>query len=245
MINKVTNLKSKLKSQLKRIFYYGKNFYCPVCNSSIKFLKPAGIIPRSNAVCPVCGSFERHRLIWLFLNRETDLFNGLPKRMLHIAPEACFVEHLSSLSHIDYVTGDLYEEAMVRLDITDINFPDNHFDVIYCSHVLEHVPDDYKAMSELSRVLKQDGWAILQVPIKGNKTFEDWTIVEPQAREIAFGQSDHVRVYGTDYKNRLERCGFRVKVIPYLSSFDSELKIKYALSSEKDDIYYCQLDLNY
>jgi SAM-dependent methyltransferase len=241
MNNIASSFRLSLKENLKKIAYYGDQFYCPVCNSKIRFLKPAGIIPRPNAVCPVCGSFERHRLIWLFLVERTDLFSNYPKKMLHIAPENCFVERLSRLSHLEYVTGDLFEKAMVKLDITNICFPDNHFDVIYCSHVLEHVPDDHRAMSELCRVLKPDGWAILQVPIQGDKTFEDWTILEPKDREIAFGQSDHVRVYGADFKDRLEKAGFHVQVIPYLSNFDNESRKKYALSDEKDDIYYCGL----
>jgi predicted SAM-dependent methyltransferase len=241
MIDIISNFQVSVKRKLKKIVYYGNQFYCPVCNSKIRLLKPAGIIPRPNAICPVCGSFERHRLIWLFLVEKTDLFSKYPKKMLHIAPEACFVERLSRLSYIDYVTGDLFEKAMVKLDITDICFPDNYFDVIYCSHVLEHVSDDHRAMSELYRVLKPDGWAILQVPIQGDVTYEDWTILAPKAREIAFGQSDHVRVYGADFKNRLEKAGFNVQVVSYLTNFDNESKRKYALSNEKDDIYYCNL----
>ncbi|NJM65464.1 MAG: class I SAM-dependent methyltransferase [Acaryochloris sp. RU_4_1] len=180
-------------------------------------------------------------MIWLFLNQETDLFSSTKKKMLHIAPEDCLVNKLAECHSIDYLTADLNNSAMVKMDLTDIQYSDNSFDVIYCSHVLEHIPDDAKAMSELSRVLKSDGWAILQVPILREQTYEDLSITDPQEREKLFGQSDHVRVYGRDYKNRLEKAGFQVSVIPYVEKFDPSTRKKFGFDIEKDDIYFCKV----
>jgi SAM-dependent methyltransferase len=160
-----------------------------------------------------CGSLERHRLLWLYLKERTDLFDGTPKSVLHVAPESCLEPQLQQRLGAGYITADLFNpSATVKLDIMDITFPDQTFDVIFCSHVLEHVADDRKAMRELHRVLKRDGWAIVLVPILAEKTFEDPTIVDPEARLQAFGQSDHVRIYGLDYTDRLRDAGFKVEV---------------------------------
>lgn len=112
---------------------------------------------------------------------------------------------------IDYLSGDLFDPgAMERIDITDIRFPDDSFDLILCSHVLEHVPDDRKAISELFRVLKPGGTAFLLVPIGSARTFEDPSVTDPDERLRFFGQKDHVRQYGPDFEDRLVEAGFRV-----------------------------------
>ena len=134
--------------------------------------------------------------------------------MLHIAPEYGMEPRLRRSLGAGYVTADLTDpEVMVRIDITNIDFPAESFDVIYCSHVLEHVADDRKAMRELQRVLKRDGWGVLQVPIRPGVTYEDPTIVDPQERLRAFGQEDHVRQYGDDFADRLREAGFDVQVV--------------------------------
>ncbi|NJM95017.1 MAG: class I SAM-dependent methyltransferase, partial [Acaryochloridaceae cyanobacterium CSU_5_19] len=169
-----------LKSLLKKTINYGKQCYCPICNSKLRTFKPMQTVsPRLNALCPVCHSLERHRMIWLFLQHETDLFSSAPKKMLHIAPEECLAQKIAQCSTIDYLTADLNNSAMVRMDLTDIQYPDQSFDVIYCSHVLEHIPDDAQAMAELARVLKSTGWAIIQVPILRELTYEDLSITDP------------------------------------------------------------------
>jgi len=138
--------------------------------------------------------------------------NGSPKKMLHIAPEKELVARFRKVRRLDYLTADLHDpQAMVQMDITDIDYPDDLFDVIYCSHVLEHVGDDRKAMRELNRVLKADGWAVFVVPVKVEKTIEDASVTDPAERECLFGQQDHVRRYGRDFVNRLQEGGFRVK----------------------------------
>jgi ubiquinone/menaquinone biosynthesis C-methylase UbiE len=168
------------------------------------------------------------------------LLSGTQYRMLHLAPEDCFVSKFRQYSSIEYLTADLNNPAMLKMDITDIQYPDNYFDIILCSHVLEHIPDDEKAMRELSRVLNPGGWAILQVPILVEKTFEDPAITDPLEREEKFGQSDHVRIYGLDYRQRLEKSGFLVDIVPFLDDFSSRDRLKYGLNIQKDDIYYCK-----
>ncbi len=136
-----------------------------------------------------------------------------PVKLLHLAPEKPLMDLFIKQNNIDYLTADLNpEQVMVKMDITAIQYPDNIFDAILCNHVLEHIPDDRKAMRELYRVLKPGGWAILQVPVSKilEQTYDDITITSPQDREKYFGQKDHVRIYGKDYTQRLKEAGFTV-----------------------------------
>ncbi len=221
------------------IFYYGNKVTCPVCNASFSKFLPYGRVGRSNALCPNCLSLERHRLIWLYLQRKTDFFSANLK-MLHIAPEHCFISRFETLPNLDYITGDIESPlAKVKMDIHNIPFDDDTFNVIFCNHVLEHVSDDIRAMSEIRRVLKPGGWAILQIPIFHpwiDKTIEDPSLSDPKKREELFGQDDHVRKYGKDYPERIKKAGLQVneeKLIYELEEF--ELK-RYALP--KDEIIY-------
>jgi SAM-dependent methyltransferase len=143
------------------------------------------------------------------------------------------------MPNLDYVSVDLYSRlAMINMDATDIKFPEGTFDCVLCYHVLEHIPDDKKAMSEILRVLKPGGWGILQVPILAETTIEDPAINSPEDRERVYGQSDHVRAYGLDYKDRLEDAGFIVTVDDYVSELGGEVVRRCGL--EKDEcIYYC------
>lgn len=205
-------------------WYYthtGSTHYCPICDSRLSGFHSFG--GRQNVVCAVCGSWQRHRRDWLFMQKRTDLFDGRPKKMLHVAPEKALGKLFQEVPTIDYLSGDLNPEvAMVKMDITDIQLPNNTFDVIYCSHVLEHVPDDRKAMRELYRVLKPGGWAILHVPILREVTYEDPSVTTPEERLRVFGQSDHVRMYGLDYADRLREAGFDVSVEPFVDTFSAE-----------------------
>jgi len=209
----VKNTLRKLRAILLAVAYYGKSRFCPVCGHSFRQFCQFGIMPRKDALCVYCSALERHRFVWLFLEAKTDIFDGKPKTMLHVAPESCFESKFKKRIKGDYLTADLTSpSAMVKMDITDIQYPDQSFDVIYCSHVLEHVPDDKKAIREFFRVLKKDGWAILLVPITSEKTFEDLSIVDPKEQFKAFGQEGHVRAYGPDYVDRLTDAGFTVKI---------------------------------
>jgi SAM-dependent methyltransferase len=186
--------------------------HCPLCETDAEEFQPYGNPPRPNARCPNCKSLERHRLVWLFLTRETNLFEPPRKRMLHVAPEERMQAKFAQHDQIDYVSADLDSpRAEFKMDLTDIPMPDAFFDVIYCSHVLEHIPDDRAAMSELYRVLKPGGWAILDVPqLRQLHTDEDLSLT-PEERLKRYGQRDHVRKYGSeDYKAALEGAGFIV-----------------------------------
>ncbi|MDZ7797019.1 MAG: methyltransferase domain-containing protein [Candidatus Marinimicrobia bacterium] len=233
----VKDLLQRARNVMRAIPYYGKNRYCPVCGKSSRCFRPFGRVQRENAQCVHCGALERHRLVWLFFQKKTDLFNGKVKKMLHVAPERCFESIFKKRLGSNYLTADLFNpRAMIKMDICDIQFPDNYFDVIYCSHVLEHVLDDKQAMREFFRVLKTNGWAILNVPISRKKTFEDPSIVEPKERQKAFGLKSHVRRYGPDYADRLRDSGFTVKIIKADNLASSDEAVKMGLTGE---IYYC------
>ncbi len=210
-----------------------------MCESRFRKFLPYGRKSRSNALCPKCLALERHRLIWLYLKRKTDFFTKEAK-MLHVAPELCFMSRFDALENLEYITGDIESPlAKVKMDIHDIPFEDNSIDIIFCNHVLEHVDDDRKALSEMKRVLKPGGWAILQVPFfypLPKTTYEDKTIVTPQERERAFGQDDHVRMYGEDYGARLAESGLKVVEERLIDELSPEEKIRYALP-DKEVIY--------
>ncbi len=225
---------------LLRLFHYGKKRICPVCGkSSRRFLRFGGI-PRDDAMCVHCNSLERHRFVWLYFKKRTNLFDGSRKMFLHIAPEACFENELRNMLGNDYITADLFSDrAMVKMDITNIRYPDKSFDAIYCSHVLEHVQDDKKAIRELYRVLKTDGWAIILVPITADITFEDPAIVSPSDRRKLFGREDHVRCYGPDFVNRLEEPGFSVIVTNVHDLCNQDEVECMGLSKAAGEIFYC------
>lgn len=229
-----------LKYKVRAVFYRGSARFCPVCNKSSRQFRQFGTDPREDAECAHCGSLERHRFVWLFLQEKTNFFDNAPKKMLHVAPERCFESRFKEQLCSGYLTADLFDSrAMVKMDITDIQYPDQTFDIIFCSHVLEHVPDDRKAMSELFRVLKNDGWAILLVPITREKTFEDSSVTDPEARVKIFGQKDHVRAYGPDYVDRLRDAGFTVEISQVNDLIPETSAIRMGLMSSVGNIYYC------
>jgi SAM-dependent methyltransferase len=218
----------------------GDSVTCPCCgNRSASFLT-FGLADRPSAKCPYCGSKKRHRLLWLFLREQTDFFTGR-SRVLHFAPERCFRKRFEKLPNLDYVTADLApEKVKLVIDITSIPASAGSFDVILCSHVLEHVSDDRQAMRELYRVLKPGGWAAIMVPVDWDRarTFEDPSIVTPSQREQVFGQHDHVRCYGRDVSERIESAGFTV-VARSARELGPGAARKYSLSS-KDRVYHCR-----
>jgi hypothetical protein len=218
----------------------GDAHFCPLCESHVREFRPTGIAPRANARCPVCGSLERHRLLWLYFNERTDLFADRRKKLLHVSPEYLIGRRLRAHPSIEYLSCDLQSrQAMVQMDITNINLPDNSFDVVICNHVMEHVPDDLRAMSELFRVLKPGGWAILQTPIGRAPTVEDPSLRAASERTHRFGQRDHVRLYGPDYRDRLRSVGFDIHVDGYVRTLDPTIVASYGLDLN-EDIYCCR-----
>jgi SAM-dependent methyltransferase len=201
----------------------GSRVTCPLCDESFGSFAPFGNPRRDNARCHRCGSLERHRWLWLFLRDHTDLLKGDHSlAVLHFAPERLLGERLCRCPHINYKAADLAPSfyngrgvAVERMDVTNIPYPDGCFDVVLCNHVLEHVPDDVRAMGEIFRVLRAGGWAVLQVPTdpERDRTYEDFSITTEEGRTRAFGQKDHVRWYGRDYCVRLANVGFAVEEI--------------------------------
>ncbi len=221
-------------------FYRGQNVSCPVCGKSYKTFLPYGYGKgiHDNRLCPGCLTLERHRLLWLFLQKKTNLFTAKLK-FLHIAPEQPFYKRFKKMENLEYITADLESPiADVKMDIQKMPFDDASFDVVICNHVLEHVDDDHQAMREVYRVLKKGGWAILQVPIDYNRehTYEDPNITSPEEREKHFGQYDHRRVHGKDYGKRLAEAGFEVVEDHFVKTFSQEEINRYRL--DKNEIIY-------
>ncbi|MBD3269962.1 methyltransferase domain-containing protein [Candidatus Peregrinibacteria bacterium] len=228
-----------LKFPIKKLFYFGTYFHCLACNCRIRRFEPAGVDHEavikyqiigggfySESLCPVCRSTYRDRLIMWYLKFKIDkkiLKNG---KIIHIAPEYTLYRYLKR--NKNYYCGDIdlrkYPKfkQFVKIDIVDAAFDKNTFDLIICNHVLEHIPDDQKAMKEIYRILKPGGIAILQVPISKKllTTYEDDTISEPDARQREFGQKDHVRIYGQDYPKRLLNAGLKVEIVVPANGFN-------------------------
>jgi SAM-dependent methyltransferase len=222
------------------LFYRGSEVTCPICETSYRQFLPYGrITPRENALCPNCLSLERHRLIWLYLKNETDFFTT-QKDILHIAPEDCFIHRFEKLNGDRYITADIESPwAKVKMDIHQIPFEENRFDVVLCNHVLEHVTDDIQAMREIYRVLKPGGFAILQVPFfnpVSEITFEDASITNKSDRERIFGQDDHVRKYGMDYPQRIAQSGLQPIEEKFAFTLSPEQLKKFGLG--KGEIIY-------
>lgn len=238
----------KRQKQIRQ--YEGDKVKCSICNSEFRSFAPFGRDKRKNARCLTCDSLERHRLLWKFITEKKKIFgSGKKIKLMHFGPEKSFYDVLSEHPQIEYVPcdfvpeqyGDMGKVPLTKVDIIDIPFPDNYFDVILCTHVLEHIPDDKKAMSELLRVMKPAGWGVFQVPIDYNreKTYEDFSITSPQARKKAFGRAGHVRWYGRDYKQRLQAVGFKVTEDDYVKGFTEQEIFRFGLLPS-EFIYYCE-----
>ncbi|CAI8375952.1 MAG: Ubiquinone biosynthesis O-methyltransferase [Owenweeksia sp. TMED14] len=227
------------------VIYFGSNFTDPIDNRKYRKFLPYGYGGRirKNAMSPGTNSLERHRLLYLYLQRFTDFFTA-PHHLLHIAPEQCFHYRFKKLPNLKVTSGDIESPlADMHFDLHSIPLNDNSFDIIFCNHVLEHVKDDLKCLSELHRVMKPGGWGIFQVPFVDGikKTDEDPSIEDPAERERRFLQYDHVRLYGEDYPERLESIGFRVETIILGRSLSTEEVIRYSLP-KNEPLYICHKD---
>lgn len=225
------------------ILYVGRGRRCPICGSQRRRFMPYGYVrSREDALCPRCLSLERHRMIWLWISRNTTLEEHRP-RLLHIAPEVSLMREFRRVysGTEQYTTADLESPlADMHFDIQQIPLDAESVDVVICNHILEHVEDDRKAMREIYRVLSHGGWAVMLVPEDRGRatTFEDDTITDPQQRTALFGQYDHRRVYGRDYDARLCEAGFRVERHSPREMFGDEECSTYSLGSDDLVVVY-------
>jgi len=225
-----------------KILMYGNKFTDPIDGNTFRAFLPYGYNKiRNNVLSPSTYSLERHRLLWLYLKNETSFFKAKLK-VLHFAPESALMNQFKKLKNISYDTIDLNSPiADIKADICDLPFLDNSYDLILCNHVLEHIVDDNKAIRELYRVLKKNGIGIFQVPIDYNRdtTFEDFSVTNKKERNKLFGQYDHVRIYGLDFFDRLQKAGFSVERCEYTSKLSKEDIIKFCLP-KKEIIPICR-----
>ncbi len=214
-------------------FLKGNKYIDPIDGKGFKTFLPYGYgTQRNNVLSPSTLSLERHRLLWLYLQNKTDFFST-NKKVLHFAPEQAFYKRFRRMPNLDYTTTDLNSPlADVKADICNLPFKNDSYDVIFCNHVLEHIPNDAKAMQELYRVLKPNGIGIFQIPqdLSREFTFEDDTITDKKERAKIFGQYDHVRVYGRDYFDKLRSVGFKVDEVDYTSKLSDDDIAKYCLA---------------
>ena len=213
-----------------KLFYLGNKKECPVCGKHYRKFLPYGyVISRENALCPNCLSLERHRLLWLYFKKETNLFEE-KRSFLHIAPEMCFIPLFKKLPNLDYKTADIH------LNIENMPLEDNSFDILMANHILEHVNDLPKALSEIKRVLKPNGWAVLLSPINPNRetTYEDASIISPEEREKHFGQKDHAREFGKDYATLLEKAGFEVEENRFVETLSEQELERFAIAKKEN-----------
>jgi SAM-dependent methyltransferase len=239
-------IKKKLKSILTRIRYSGNTYTCPICGYHAKSFLSAGLyVKRANEKCPSCGSLTRHRHVWLLLDKYLKGKRDIS--ILHFSPEKPIADRLVKREGVDYKTSqyDRNVAANYYLDIQAIDLPDNQFDIIICSHVLEHIPDDQKAMREMYRILKPGGIAIISVPLwpsEKHATYENSAITDERDRIIHFGQFDHLRIYGLDVANRLTEVGFSVEILDMEKLTEAALAERYRLHNNlniRELIFYC------
>ena len=237
-----------LESKLDDIYYMkGKKRICPACKNEVNVFLPGKTT--KNEICPHCRAYKRHRALWLYLENQTNLFeineqSGTVK-ILHFAPEKVFYEKFSTMSNVDYYPVDFNPNFVgIRdvIDIQEIKYPDEMFDIIICSHLLEHIPDDRKAMKELRRVLKKGGTAYISCPVYQslNVTFENPEYSTPELRLRNYGQIDHVRKYGKDFPQKLLDAGFDVEILEYRKDFTEVELDKYGLN-KNGIIYKCTI----
>lgn len=235
---------------IRSFLHKGNQYTCPFCNYQSKDLAPIGrrlpILTEKQIVgsgyrlggCYHCGSTDRERLVYIYLLYYLHVFDSSKiENILHIAPERNLSHKLFIHGFKKYICGDLfansykYPKYVQKINLLNIPFEKETFDLIICNHVLEHIPDENQALKEIYRVLNNQGIAILQVPISSNSatTYEDPKYTSPKERETHFGQFDHVRIYGQDYAKRLSQIGFTVDKINISSDYP-----QYGLNKDED-----------
>ncbi len=233
-------LAAALRRRWIRLRHRGTEVECPCCAST--WAAFAADWNRADAICPGCGAHERHRALWLYLRDRIRVGEGPHEtELLHFAPEHGLRGLLGALPRVRLVTADLNPAGVdVQADITALPFPPATFDAVLCSHVLEHVPDDRAAMSEIARVLRPGGWALVLVPLDAGRdqTYEDPAITDPEDREREFWQHDHVRLYALDIADRLAAVGLAVRVERVVEGLPAGSARRYGLQPD-ETIFHC------
>lgn len=188
-----------------------EKFACPICGKCAPAMLP--FVRSTNVRCTFCNSLPRHRLFYLVADRVLNLFSKPLGTVLHFAPEKCLQDIFRNKSDM-YYSVDIMVSALVNLvvDAQSLPIADQSVDFLYSCHVLEHIPDDQKAMREIARVLKSSGVATIMVPLHGGyQTKDDPEIKSPAQRDLHYGNPVHLRYYGNDVKNQLEAAGLKVE----------------------------------
>ncbi len=224
--------------------YLGSKFHCNCCGKNFRKFKNKGNINRLNAKCPYCLSLERTRVLDLYLEKELNIYNKEGIKVLHFAPEDCLSKKLSSIKNVEYIDGDINPAyANNIIDITDIKYDNLYFDLIICSHVLGHVPNEALAIQEMKRVLKKDGVAIVMtlINLESDHTFEDKNIVKEEDRLKFYTEKDLCRLHGLDFADRLSQQGFKVQEIDYRKSFSEKEQNRLSLGNgSREIIFRCE-----
>jgi len=218
-----------VRSGFNQIRCAGSKYTCPICEKSFGVF-----IDKEHQRCPNCRSRTRQRLECLYLRQHTGIFDDEKCKILHFAPEYGFSKVLKKNSNLDYYSGDIRKgNAMYVIDITDVCFIDKEFDYVICNHVLEHIPDDKKAISEIYRVLKPGGSFVLTVPMSSSPTTMEQPLESDEERTRLYGQFDHVRLYGQDFPERLRNAGFDVDMYNTETLATPEEVMKYLLQENE------------
>lgn len=250
-MNIIERVDQKVKRTIKEVF--GARRYCNVCKTPFKgkfipihpmYLENARktgfpytfdegeTLNYKEYTCPFCQSSDRDRLYALYL--DTHLDSNKSYQLLDFAPAPALRQYLKANSMIKYRSADLFMDGVDdKIDVMDMHiYPDNSFDIFICSHVLEHVKDDAKAMRELYRILKPGGFGICMVPIilPLKSIDEDPSLEDPAEKWRRFGQDDHVRLYNrAGFIERLAGAGFKVDQFT-IKDFEAGQFIQYGIS---------------
>lgn len=246
------NFKNLLKNLRSKLLQIGSSKKCPVCEKSFLFFLPGGqdskifkelnVVGagyRKNVVCPECFSIDRSRLLFLFITRFIDIKSNKFKSILHVSPQYEFEEYMQALEGKEYISIDIMpKQAMLKMDLRNLDFHSDHFDLIICNHVIEQIDDEQSCIDEMKRVLKGNGIIIMQAPIALNlpKTFESEIALDNDSREKLYGQHDMLRIYGRDYAERIKLMGLNSKIISQEDFLDQEEQLTYGIDP-RESVY--------
>lgn len=226
---------------LRGLIFFGHRYVCPCCGWRVRAFSDGNAFLKQRALsyCPRCNSKSRHRRIWLFLRHKTNLFQD-QIRLLEVSPKYSFSRRFIRMRNLRYLSADIYARPHIslKMDLTNTPTRAESFDAVICVHVLEEVINDRQAIQEIYRILAPGGWAVVSVPTRMDQTtFEDASITDPKERKRAFGEPDHVRIYGYDLADRLQAAGFQVQ-LDRADDLTPQTKEKYGLKGD-ENIFYC------